>query len=111
MEEKAMFEKIAELCEGETDTKKAYTIYPDAGVVLVECKDTYKYMYVFNENIDINALSDDDLEIRCRARESWYYPEFEELIRRSGLSKDEDECGEEFILRCADELGMNVILP
>lgn len=69
---------------------------------------------VFDDDVDICELSDDDLAFRAKCRPEWYYPEFEEILKRAGIDSAEIDDGEQFeqaIDTACKKLEVDVFLP
>lgn len=85
----------------------------DAGAVIFT-NDEHICGIVFDEDIDIKDLSDDDLAFRAKCRPEWVYPEFDEVLRRAEIdpSKIEDgELYEQAIDEACKKLEIDVFLP
>ena len=68
---------------------------------------------VFDENIDIKDLSDDDLAFRAKCRSEWVYPEFDEVLKRAGIDPSKIDDGglyEQAVYDACKKLDIDVFL-
>ena len=83
-----------------------------AGAMALEADD-FIDGFVFDEDVRLEDLSEDDLVLRAKCRRDWTAPEFEEIIRRADIDFDDFDPYdfldmEEVIKMACDKLGISV---